>query len=60
MHMNLLTAIRFRRTWWIRSMIVMHRCGWVVRMEYKFTIPELTAGQAKMTLKDLLKDLETG
>ena len=20
-------------------MIVMHRCGWVVRMEYKFTIP---------------------
>ena len=41
-------------------MIVMRRCGWVVRMEYKFTIPELTAGQAKMTLKDLLKDLETG
>ena len=29
-------------------------------MEYKFTIPELTAGKAKMTLKDLLKDLETG
>lgn len=29
-------------------------------MEYKLTIPELTAGQAKMTLKDLLKDLETG
>lgn len=24
------------------------------------TITELTAGQAKMTLKDLLKDLETG
>ena len=33
---------------------------WVVRMEYKFTITELTAGQAKMPLKDLLKDLETG
>lgn len=33
---------------------------WVVRMEYKFTITELTAEQAKMTLKDLLKDLETG
>ena len=27
---------------------------WVVRMEYKFTITELTAGQAKMMLKDLL------
>ena len=29
-------------------------------LRIEVTITELTAGQAKMTLKDLLKDLETG
>ena len=54
MRMNLLTAIRFRRTWRSRSMIATHRCGWVVRMEYKFTIKlkPITKKNSQQIVKD--------